>query len=85
MPERIDLVRRVNRQLAGQAVGLRPEHPRIMGRQRSLAFQEADIFGLPVAEGVFQEIQVMDPTSPDFGKFYFIPDFSDPDGPDILR
>ena len=84
MADGISLVRSAVAKHVAVQVGLRPEQPtQSVANQRTTRAQ-SDIYAMPSDATNYYPLQVMDVTSSDFGKFYFLPDYSTPGGPDIV-
>lgn len=79
----IDLIRKINARVIASLVGLGQKNPRTLDSQRALQSVIGQIGTLPTKIGGVPA-QDLDPTSPTFGKFYFIPDYDPPSNPDGL-
>lgn len=75
MAETIDLYRRANSQQTGRSMGADPRQPRTMTLGIKVQAHGSDVIGLPEHEDGCPPLQVLDTTSPDFGKFYFLPSY----------
>ena len=85
MPEGIDVLRRANARQVSRVVGLRPGQPVVtVAQQRVAGGRQTDVFAMPHNIRSWHALQVTDPTSANFGLFYFLPDYSIPGGPDIV-
>jgi len=63
--------------------GARPVQAQSLGIQAASGVSHADLMSLPQA--ALDALQVQDTGNPDFGRFYFLVDYSAVDGSDVIR
>jgi hypothetical protein len=83
--EAIDIFRRATQSLAAAGVGIDNKQSFVSSSQTRAIGVSADILALPVDDAVHNYLQVIDPASAYFGQFYYMPGYSVPGGPDIIR
>lgn len=83
MAESLKRLRDAHARLAARRVGLRIDQGNLTIGEQNLAGNgnQSDIFGLPVDISNLLPLQVVDPTSPDLGKLYFLPGVDIPGNP----
>jgi len=79
--EAIGIPRTAQQILAARSVGLAANQPtQTLANQRSRG-NASDVYAMPLDGSEWLPLQVTDPSSPDFGKTYFLPGYDVPGDP----
>lgn len=85
MADSAEIYRNAVKKIAASGVGLRSDQPTTTLANQKMRGQASDVYAMPVDGTGWQPLQVMDPGDANFGLFYFLPDYSVPGGPDVVR
>lgn len=86
MAESLAAARKARAESAARQVGLRVGQSNLTIGNRQRMLEQGGIVELPAATEDWKPLQVLDPASPDFMKFYFLPGYDSPGDPNkVIR
>lgn len=81
MAESLAAARKARAESAARQVGLRFGQPSLTVGNRQILLVQSGIVDLPTDLTNWKPLQVLDISSPDLGKFYFLPGYDSPGDP----